>query len=164
MKPLVATLTIFFLILNTVHLQAQSKQPRLNQVELYRQFVGNWQAQIGTDSTEVRECREYGMAFIIDVYRVINGKKTPLYVNNISFDGNDGKFKGFLLYPNGGYFTWVGIFTKNNYFSGKIVFNFNPDVAWSEFHAEFIIPTEFSCTNFNQEGDQTIEMKFVKTE
>lgn len=164
MKPLIATFTILFFFLNTIDLRAQTKQPKLNQMELYKQFTGNWQAQIGIDSFEVRECRAYGMAFIIDVYRVINGKKIPLYMNNISFDGNDEKFKGFLLYPNAGYFTWIGNFVDKNSFSGKIVFNFMPDVAWSEFHTNFISPNEFTCTNFNQEGDQTLEMKFVKIE
>ena len=163
MKTLTAAVIALF-ILFSFETQAQTKPPKLNQMELYKQFVGNWQAEIGADSLEVRECREYGLAFIIDVYRVIGGKKMPLYINNISYDGNDGKFKGFLLYPNGGYFTWIGIFTKSNYLSGKIVFNFMPDVAWSEFHADFISPTEFTCTNFNQEGDQTMLMKFVKIE
>jgi hypothetical protein len=104
------------------------------------------------------------MAFVVDVYRVINGKKIPLYMNNICFDGNDGKFKGFLLYPNSSYFTWIGTFTKNNYFSGKIVFNFMSEVVWSEFYADFVSPTEFNCTNFNQEGEQTLKMKFIKIE
>ena len=111
MKTLTAAVIALF-ILFSFETQAQTKPPKLNQMELYKQFVGNWQAEIGADSLEVRECREYGLAFIIDVYRVIGGKKIPFYVNNISYDGNDGKFKGFLLYPNGGYFTWIGIFTN----------------------------------------------------
>lgn len=162
MKPLINTLTILLFSFNTVYLNAQPKQAKLNQIEFYKQFVGTWQAEVGTDSLEVRECREYGAAFVIEVSRVIKGEKSPFYINNISFDSNDGKFKGFLLYPNGGYFTWIGNFSNKNSFSGKIVFNFMPEVVWSEFHAEFISTTEFTCTNFNQEGDQTIIMKFVK--
>lgn len=162
MKLFVAVLVTLIIDLNIIEAKAQTKQPKLNQLELYKQFTGTWQAEIGVDSMEVRECREYGFAFVIDVYRIIKGQKIPLYINNISFDANDGKFKGFLLYPNGGYFTWIGVFDKSNLFSGKVVFNFMPEVAWSEFHADFISPTEFSCTNFNQEGDQTLEMKFIK--
>jgi hypothetical protein len=160
MKTLTAAVITLF-ILFSFETQAQTK---LKQVELYKQFLGTWQAEIGADSLEVRECREYGMAFIIEVYRVISEKKIPLYTNNISYDGNEGRFKGFLLYPNSGYFTWIGTFTKSNYFSGKIVFNFMPDVVWSEFHADFISPTEFTCTNFDQEGNQTLEMRFIKIE
>lgn len=162
MKPLIITLTILLFSFNTDYLNAQTKQAKLNQIELYKQFVGTWQAEFGADSLEVRECQEYGVSFVIEVSRVINGQKSPSYINNISFDSNDGKFKGFLLYPNGGYFTWIGNFSNKNSFSGKIVFNFIPEVVWSEFHAEFISPTEFTCTNFNQEGNQTIIMKFVK--
>jgi hypothetical protein len=157
MKKFIISAVALFTLLNFTY-----AQPKLKQIELYKQFVGTWQASIGADSLEVRECREYGFSYVIDVYRVINGEKIPFYINNVSFDANDGKFKGFLLYPNGGYFTWIGSFTKTNFFSGKIVFNFMPEVAWSEFHADFISQNEFTCTNFNQEGTQTIEMKFVK--
>lgn len=161
MKTLAAAVITFFILFN-LGTQAQTKQPKLNQVELYKQFVGTWQAEIGTDSLEVRECREYGSAFVIEVSRIIKGQKFPFYINNTSFDSNDGKFKGFLLYPNSGYFTWIGNFTNKNTFSGKIVFNFMPEVVWSEFHADFISPTEFTCTNFNQEGGQSMIMKFIK--
>lgn len=162
MKTILKITLALIVLVCSIGIQAQTKQPKLKQMELYKQFVGNWQAEIGTDSIEFRECREYGSAFVIDVHRIINGKKIPFYINNVSYDANDGKFKGFLLYPNGGYFTWIGEFTKNNLFSGKIVFNFMPEVAWSEFHADFINPDEFTCTNFNQEGSQTIEMKFIR--
>lgn len=158
LKSNLALIVLFF----SIGIQAQTKQPKLNQLELYKQFIGTWQAEIGADSVEVRECREYGLSFVIDVYQVIKGKKIPMYINNISFDSNEGKFKGFLLYPNGGYFTWIGQFTKNNYFSGNIVFNFMPEVAWSEFHSNFVSPTEFTCTNINQQSQQTTEMKFIK--
>jgi len=162
MKTLV-TISIAILILyNSNGLLAQKTQPKLNQYELYKQFTGRWEANIGTDSIEVRECREYGLAFVIEVYRIIRGQKIPLFINNVSYDPNDGNFKGFLLYPNGGHFTWIGKFTKSNLFSGDVVFNFNKEAAWSNFHADFISPTEFTCTNFIQEGSQTIEMKFIK--
>lgn len=163
MKTFITIAIAIFIALNLSGLQAQTKQPKLNQYELYKQFTGTWQATIGADSIEVRECREYGLAFVIDVYRVIKGKKIPMYINNVSYDANESKFKGFLLYPNGGYFTWIGQFTKNNTFSGDVVFNFIPNAVWSKFHSGFINQNEFSCTNFNQEGLQTIEMKFIKT-
>jgi hypothetical protein len=162
MKTFITTSITIFILFNSHLLLAQKTQPKLNQFELYKQFTGTWQANIGSDSMEVRECREFGLAFVIEVYRVIKGQKIPFYINNVSYDSNEGKFKGFLLYPNGGYFTWIGKFTKNNLFSGDIVFNFNPEAAWSKFHADFISPTEFTCTNFNQEGLQTFEMKFIK--
>lgn len=162
MKTTVIIAISLFFLFNSNEAYSQTVKTKLNQLELYKQFTGIWQANIGSDSIEVRECREYGLAFVIDVYRVIKGRKIPLFINNVSYDANEGKFKGYLLYPNGGYFTWIGKFTKNNSFSGDIVFNFNPEAAWSKFHADFINPTEFTCTNFNQEGVQTIEMKFIK--
>ena len=159
MKTFIAATITLFVLLNFNETPAQTK---LKQLELYKQFVGTWQAEIGVDSIEVRECREYGVSFVIEVHRIIKGERIPFYINNVSFDANDGKFKGFLLYPNGGYFTWIGLFSQNNLFSGKIVFNFMPEVAWSEFHADFINQDEFTCTNYNQEGAQTIEMRFIR--
>ncbi len=162
MKTILKTTLAITILFYSIGILAQKPQPKLNQLELYKQFTGTWQAEIGADSVEVRECREYGLSFVIDVYQIIKGKKIPMYINNVSFDSNEGKFKGFLLYPNGGYFTWIGQFTKNNYFNGNIVFNFMPEVAWSEFHASFINPNEFTCTNFNQQSQLTTEMKFIK--
>jgi hypothetical protein len=162
MKTLTVILISIYILFNPSEIFAQKTQPKLNQYELYKQFSGKWEANIGTDSIEVRECREYGLAFVIEVYRVIKGEKKPFCINNVSYDSNEGNFKGFLLYPNGGHFTWIGKFSKNNLFSGDVVFNFNKDAAWSNFHADFISPTEFTCTNFIQEGSQTIEMKFIK--
>jgi len=162
MKIFLKTILVITILFCSVGIQGQTKQPKLNQMELYKQFTGTWQAEIGIDSIEMRECRAYGLSFVIEVYQKIKGQQIPMYINNISFDSNEGKFKGFLLYPNGGYFTWIGLFTKNNFFSGEIVFNFIPNAVWSSFHASFINPNEFTCTNFNQEGMQTIEMKFVK--
>ncbi len=162
MKPFIYTVITLSFLFFSIEVEGQTKQPKLNQMELYKQFAGTWQADIGVDSIEVRECREYGFSFVIDVYRIIKDKKIPLYINNVSYDATDGKFKGFLLYPNGTYFTWIGMFTKSNYFSGNIVFNFMPEVVWSEFHADFINPNEFTCTNFNQAGEQILEMKFRK--
>lgn len=162
MKTILKTTLAFAILFYSTGIEAQRPQPKLNQLELYKQFTGTWQAEIGADSVEVRECREYGLSFVIDVYQVIKGKKIPVYINNISFDSNEGKFKGFLLYPNGAYFTWIGQFTNNNYFSGNIVFNFMPEVAWSEFHSNVISPTEFTCTNINRQSQQTTAMKFVK--
>lgn len=164
MKTFISLIIAAFFVINSIETEAQTKPAKLNQLELYKQFVGKWHANIGADSIEIRECREYGLSFVIEVQRVIKGDTIPFYINNISFDSNEGKFKGFLLYPNGGYFTWIGSFTKSNFLSGKIVFNFMPEVAWSEFHTDFINANEFTCTNFNQEGDQTIEMKFIKTQ
>jgi hypothetical protein len=162
MKTILKTTLTITIIIYSFGIQAQRPQTKLNQLELYKQYLGTWQAEIGADSVEVRECREYGLSFVIDVYQVIKGRKIPMYINNISFDSNEGKFKGFLLYPNGGYFTWIGQFNKNNYFLGNIVFNFMPDVAWSEFHSNFISSTEFTCTNINRQSQQTREMKFIK--
>jgi hypothetical protein len=162
MKTLIIISFAILILSDSNRLLAQKTQPKLNQYELYKQFAGKWQANIGNDSIEVRECREYGLAFVIEVYRVIKGQKIPFCINNVSYDPNEGNFKGFLLYPNGGHFTWIGKFTNSNSFLGDVVFNFNKEAAWSNFHAEFISPTEFTCTNFIQEGAQTTEMKFVK--
>ena len=164
MKSFIYTLITLCFLIHLSNIEAQTKPPKLNQMGLYKQFNGTWKAEIGADSIEVRECREFGFAYVIDVYRIIKGEKIPVYINNVSYDATDGKFKGFLLYPNGTYFTWIGTFTKSNYFSGNIVFNFMPEVVWSEFHADFINSNEFSCTNFNQAGEQILEMKFIKME
>jgi hypothetical protein len=72
---------------------------------LSKRFPGTWQTKPGIDTIEVWEGRQYGKASIIDVSRVITGKKTPFYVNNMGFESKAVKYKCFVLLPDGAYTT-----------------------------------------------------------
>ena len=110
-----------FLLICLGGIQAQTTQPKLNQVELIKQFLGTWQANVGTDTVEVWESQLYGNAVIINVSQVIKGKKSPSYMNNIGFDTRDGKLKGFITNPDVSYTTWIGLFATEKNFNGDML-------------------------------------------
>lgn len=100
------------LLICSIGLQAQTTQTKLDQLELMKQFVGTWRAYAGKDTVQIWTCRPYGKTFIIEVIDVINGKGIPLYFNNVGYDTRDDKIKGYILWPNGHYETYIAAFSS----------------------------------------------------
>jgi hypothetical protein len=71
---------IVFLLISSNGIQAQNANTSLDQFKLQQQFIGTWQANAGKDTVEIWEIHQYGKAFIDNVYQVIRGQKTPLYI------------------------------------------------------------------------------------
>jgi hypothetical protein len=163
MKKLIVTTVIFvFLLFLSNGIQAQTTQTQLNQLELMKQFLGTWQGNAGKDTVEVWDCHQYGKAFIINVSNVIKGQKTPLYVNNVGFDTRDGKIKGYALWPNGDYTTWIAVFNPEKKFSGDLLDSFTPGSTWGKFEMVIVNPKEWTWRYFNSNGVKTSEIQFAK--
>ena len=162
MKKLNLIMIAVFFLVCSIGVHAQTSQTQLNQHELGKQFLGTWQANAGKDTIEVWDCQQYGEAFITNVSHVTKGQKTPIYINNVGIDARDGKVKGYALWPNGNYTTWIAVFTTQNKFSGDLVDNFNPEIVWGKFEMVFTNPKESIWTQFNPSGVKTSELKFVK--
>jgi hypothetical protein len=161
MKRTFLTTTIVLLMLISINrIQAQNTQKQLNQLEMMKQYMGNWRADAGKDTVEVWECQQYGKAFIINVFKVIKGQKVPWYINNTGFDASDSKLKGYVLWPNGNYITWIGLFSSDNKFSGDYMNTFNPATTLAKFEMVFANPKEWTYRMFNKDGVKTIELKF----
>jgi len=150
------------LMVCSIGILAQTGQPQLNQLELLKQSIGTWQASVGKDTVEVWDYQQYGKTCVINVYQIINGQKTPLYINNMGFDSKGDKFKGFALYSGGNYLTWIGLFKAENKFLVDIVDNFIPEKIWAKYEMVHISSKEMNWTQFNAEGVKISELKFVK--
>jgi hypothetical protein len=80
------------------------------------------------------------------------------------FDDRDGKIKGFLVFPNGKYVTWIGQFITEKTIRGNVVDNFNPEVIlWIH---EYVIlnSKEIMSIGYDSKGIKTGESKFSKVE
>jgi hypothetical protein len=126
------------------------------------QYAGTWKADIGKDTAEIWECQQFGKASIINVYRVIKKQKTPLYINNIAFDPIEGHFKGFVLWPNGEYSTWIGLFTSEKRFTGDLVEDFNHEKAFVKLENVFENSKEWTYTQTRRDGVKILEYNFKK--
>jgi hypothetical protein len=49
-----------FMLIGLSEIQAQTTQPKLNQVELMKQLIGSWKADMGKDTTFFMEAKPYG--------------------------------------------------------------------------------------------------------
>ena len=56
----ITTAIIILLLFGLNGLQAQTTQTKLNQVELMKQFLGNWKAEFGKDTTINKETISFG--------------------------------------------------------------------------------------------------------
>ena len=163
MKKICLTVTIaVFLLFCLNGLQAQTTQTQLTPLELFKNFTGTWQANVGKDTVEVWDCQQYGKAYVINVSQMIKSQKTPLYINNVGFDSRDGKLKGYALWSNGDYTTWIGLFKSEKIFLVDIVDSFKPEVVWMRFEMDYISPTERTWISYNAEGVKISELKFIK--
>jgi hypothetical protein len=149
-------------LLGTNGLKAQTSQPKLDQFEMYTHFIGSWQANVGKDTIEVWDCKQYGKAFVINAYFLVKDQKIPLYINNVSFDSKEGKFKGFVLWNNGGYNTWIGSYINEKDFFVEFVDNFNPEKISRKANMLTISPKERIFTHYNMDGVKISEAKYIK--
>lgn len=165
MKPFCSTTMIaVFLLLFSNEISAQTLQPKLNQMELMKQLLGTWQRTTDEGTVEILETKLFGEAVIITVTNEIKGEKSPVFMELSGFDDRDGKIKGFLVFPNGKYVTWIGQFITEKTIRGNVVDNFNPEVIlWIH---EYVIlnPKEIMSIGYDSKGIKTGESKFSKIE
>ena len=151
-----------FLLVSINGVQAQTAQANLNQMELIKQFLGTWKCDLDKDTVMMWECNPYGGIHTTAVSMIIKGKKSDLYLNNAGFDKRDGKFKGILLYPNGDYYTWIGMFTTEKKLSVAIVDNLNPEKVLAKYEFVFLTSTSRTMTQFTAEGAKVKDYQYNK--
>jgi len=163
MKQICLTIVVaLFMLTISKEINAQNTTQNLDQVKLMQQFLGSWQAKTGKDTLELWEFHQYGKAFIINVSQVVNKQKISLYINNIAFSTKEGKFKGFALWPNGSYTTWIGAYASDKIFKGDMVQNFNPETTFIKFQNVLKNPNEWTYAQTNKDGVKILEYKFIK--
>ncbi len=163
MKNLCLTSAIaVFLMFCFIGLQAQNVTSKLDQFKLAQVFLGTWQQNVGKDTLQVSENRQYGNLIIENVYLVIKGKKSLYYTMNFGFSSKEDKFKGIVFYTNGFYQTWEAAFTSEKIFSGNFIRNFNPEVITGKFEAVLENPVSMTMAYFNTSGVKTGEYKVKK--
>jgi hypothetical protein len=161
-KILLLIKIVLTLVVYTNGIQAQTTQPKLDQIELMKQALGTWQRDVGKDSIQIAEIQQYRNAFTEDVFLVVNGKKTMVNIWNIGYSSKDDKFKAFSLRPSGNYSTFICSFVSKNKCVGHRVQDFNPEKVLGKFELIYETPTNFMVNWFNSEGVKTGEEKWTK--
>jgi hypothetical protein len=163
MKKLYLTnvITLFLLICSDA-IVAQSRDTNLDQLKLMQQYVGTWKQIPDKDTSEVFEIQQFGKAFINHGYRVIKGTKSFFYLEDYGYSSKEDKFKGFILWPDGNYYTWLGSFTSDKKLSGEFVQDFDPGKVIGKFEIVLETPTSMTITQVNTSGIKKPEYKYSK--
>jgi hypothetical protein len=151
---------IFLFVSNGI--QGQTTQTKLNQVELAKQFLGTWQANMGKDTLEMWEGKPYGKALVVSTYMVIKGVRSDSYLCSFGYDSRDDKLKGYNLFPNAIFMTWIGTFTTDKIIKIDGLDCFNPGIILWKSEFEFKSPEEVIIRNFTPEGIKSGEWTFKR--
>jgi hypothetical protein len=163
MKKILLTTVIFvFLLFISIGIQAQSTQTKLNQVELMKQWIGTWQTNADKDTVWTWEVKPYGKALIGSVTYDVKGKKYDSFILNFGYDDRDDKIKGFNLWPNTDFLTWIGVFKTEKKFYVNALDTFKPEEIWFKNEVEFITPHEMLIINLDSKGVKTGELIYKK--
>jgi hypothetical protein len=72
-------------------IQAQTTQNKLLQVELMKQFLGTWQAQMGKDTIQVDEFTAFGSGIVGTIKTITNGKVISTFKELWGYDPKNDK-------------------------------------------------------------------------
>jgi hypothetical protein len=158
----VTVIYVFYLLISDVTL-AQTTQPKLDQLKLVQALTGTWQRNISKDTIEVWETKQHGKAIVHTGHLIIKGKKSFDYIDSYCFSSKEDKFKGFIIYPNGVYYTWLGSFTSDKKMVGNFVQDFNPETVTGKFELEIETPKSTTYTILDAKVVKTLEFKYSKT-
>jgi hypothetical protein len=159
---LTTMIALFFLIFNN-GLQAQTTQPKLDQLKLNQKYwVGTWQQVISKDSVEIFEAQQYGNAFVGIVYIVVKGEKTFHFGSSTVYSPKEDNFKFFYFRANGRYSTLIGSWTAENKFSSNFVENFNPDKFLRKVEMIYDTPDSYTAIFYNSDGTKGREYKWTR--
>jgi hypothetical protein len=70
-----SSMIVVFMTLCALQIQAQTAQPKLNQVELMKQFIGSWKADYAKDTVAIWDAKPYGTGLECN-YKFVSGGKT----------------------------------------------------------------------------------------
>lgn len=137
-----------FLVIGLSEIQAQTTQPKLDQLELMKQFLGTWKYELAKDTTIISEFTPFGTA-IEDNYQIVTkGKILDSGNELLGYDKNSDRIITARLSkssPNIEITSWC--WTSKNIFEGVMFQDIgNPPNATFIMKIEFKSPDLFVMT------------------
>jgi len=91
-KISIPILIIFFIVFNMNNIQAQINEPKLNQVELIKKFIGSWKGEFGDNSIFISENKPFANGIISNSQITTNGKVVESVLQLYGYDSKTDKF------------------------------------------------------------------------
>jgi len=115
MKRLFITVSIaVFLLYLPNRIQAQTTQTKLNQVELFKQFIGTWKCELAQDTTLIVYVKSYGNGLDYYIKTETKGKILTEGKALMGFDKNSDKGIQAEIMNSPDITLWVVWFTSKN--------------------------------------------------
>lgn len=115
MKTICLTTMIFvFQLLYSNGIQAQTTQTKLNQVELFKQFIGTWKCELAKDTTLIVNVKSYGNGLDYYIKTETKGKILMEGKALMGFDKNSDKGIQAEILNSPDITLWVCWFTSKN--------------------------------------------------
>jgi len=143
--PMIAVFLLF--CLNGI--RAQTTQPKFNQVELFKQFVGTWKGEMGKDTAFIMEMKSFYDAFECYLRTETNGKTVIEEKTVIGYDKkNDKLIESGILSSSPDIMIWAIWFISENKCEQVLLEDIsNPEKAIYKWTFELPSPDLFIWTN-----------------
>ena len=143
------TIMAVFLLLCTNGIQAQSTQPKLNQVELMKQFIGTWKGEMGKDTAFIMEIKSFYNGFESYLKTETKGKIIIEEKTIMGYDKkNDRLVESGIMNGNPGILIWANWFSSANKMEAVYLEdNSNPEKATFRWTFELKAPDLLVWTN-----------------
>jgi hypothetical protein len=132
-----------FLIIGLSEVQAQTTQPKLNQVELIKQMLGNWRVDFAKDTTQYWSIEPFGTGITCYAKTVVKNNTISETRELYGYDSKLGKYVVASLEKGKDIEMWVLWFTSNNKYIGIHYTEVsNPDKASLKVEGEIKSPDD----------------------
>jgi hypothetical protein len=163
-KSFLILVIVGFLVIGLSEIQAQTTQPKLNQVELMKQFIGNWKVELPKDTVYYMDYKAFGSGFEGYDRTLAKDKMIGEEKELWGYDSKLDKFVGADFVKGKDIEIWVIWFTSNTKFESVHLSDIsNPDKASIRGEGEFKSPDAYSASEFmNGKVVLTYNFKRVK--
>ena len=143
------------------NLFSQSAENELDQVELMKQFIGKWAAEVGKDSTWLWEITPSNNGYVHAFYLKVKGKTVETMPGIVGFGSEYRASNLFILYPDGFISRDIGGFVSDDKYIAERFYPQDMKTVLGTWECVFLTPDKFTAI-WKVEGVKKGELIYIK--
>jgi len=143
------------------NLFSQSAENELDQVELMKQFIGKWAAEVGKDSTWLWEITPSNNGYVHAFYLKVKGKTVETMPGIIGFGSEYKTTNMFILYQDGFISRDIGGFVSDNKYIAERFYPQDNKAVLGTWESTLLTPDKFTAT-WKVEGVKVMELFYIR--
>ena len=145
----------------SLNLYSQSPENELDQVELTKQYIGKWAAEVGKDSTWLWEITPSNNGYVHAFYLKVKGKTVETMPGIIGFGSEYRTTNIFILYPDGFISRDIGGFVSDDKYIAERFYPQDEKTGLGIWECTFLTPDKFTAI-WKVEGVKKGELIYIK--